>query len=126
MQNLLSAATAEAFGLLKGLELLEQLGCSSVIVESDSMELIQACNGVLEVLSPFSAIMAECFLKASWINRISFQHCPRDANRVAHNLAKKAYTSKDSFTWDGDPPGFILADVISDVTVLQNDVSLCD
>ena len=80
MQNLLSAATAEAFGLLKGLELLEQLGCSSVIVESDSMELIQACNGVLEVLSPFSLIMAECFLKASSINGISFQHCPRDAN----------------------------------------------
>ena len=70
--------------------------------------------------------MAQCFVKASLINGFSFKHCPRDANRVAHNLAKKAYASKDSLTWDGDPLGFILADVISDVTVLQNNVSLCD
>jgi hypothetical protein len=41
--------------LLKGLEFLEQLGCSLgcslVMVESDSLELIQACNGETEVWS---------------------------------------------------------------------------
>ena len=43
--------TAEAIALQRGLELLEDLGCQSVIVESDSLEIIQACNGVNEIYS---------------------------------------------------------------------------
>jgi hypothetical protein len=72
------------------------MGCASVIVESDSLELIQACNGTIEEWSPYSAIMVDCFNKASSIPGISFQHCPRDANKVAHNLAKYAYDMNNS------------------------------
>jgi ribonuclease HI len=103
LDNILSAATAEAIALLRGLELLEQLGCSKVIIESDSLERIHACNGTIEIWSPYSAILAECFLKASNIESVSFQHCPRKANQVAHNLAKFAYDTKQTFSWDGDP-----------------------
>ena len=53
MNNILSAATADALHLLKGLEFLEQLGVSSVTIEADSLELIQACNSEIEVWSPF-------------------------------------------------------------------------
>ena len=67
----------------------------SMIIESDSLELIQACNGVIEVWNPYTAILADCFSKASLMSNIGFQHCPRDANQVAHQLAKKAYETKD-------------------------------
>jgi hypothetical protein len=36
---------------------------------------------------------------------------------VAHNLARNAYISKNSLVWDGDPTGFIINDVIEDVTI---------
>jgi ribonuclease HI len=55
LEQLIGPDTAEAMALLKGLEFLEQLGCSLgcslVMVESDSLELIQACNGETEVWS---------------------------------------------------------------------------
>jgi hypothetical protein len=73
-----------------------------------------------EVWSPYSAIMVDCFNKASSIPGISFRHCPRDANKVAHNLGKYAYDMNNSVFWEGDPPGFILKDVIDDVTLLIN------
>ena len=46
-----SAASAEAFAMENGLALLEQLGCSPVIIESDSLDIIQLCNGDMEVLT---------------------------------------------------------------------------
>jgi ribonuclease HI len=61
VMNLLSPATVEATALLKGLEFLEQIGCSSVYIELDSLELVQACTGEIEVWSPYTAILVECF-----------------------------------------------------------------
>jgi hypothetical protein len=72
--TILDASRAEALALLKGIDMLDQFSCSFIVVESDSLELIQACNGVIEVWSPYFAILAECFMKASTINRISFHH----------------------------------------------------
>jgi ribonuclease HI len=121
MKNILDASTAEALALLKRINMPDQLGCSSIMVESDSLELIQACNGVIVAWSPYSAILAECFMKASTINGISFHHCPREENKVAHEIARNAYSTKEFLSWDGDPPGFIKTFVINDVTLLSNE-----
>lgn len=51
-ENVLSAATAEALALLTGLKLLEFVGCNNVTIEADSLELIQACNGTIEIWNP--------------------------------------------------------------------------
>ena len=117
LDNLLNASSAEASAMLKGLEFLENLEISSACIESDSLELIQACNGDMEIWSPHSAILAECFVKASNIGDISFSHCFREANLVAHHLARNAFRSKQVFIWDGDPPVFILPFVIKDVAL---------
>jgi ribonuclease HI len=117
LNNMMCAENAEATALLKGLEFLEQIGCFSAYIESDSLELIKACNGDIEIWSPYTAVLADCFQKASAMDLVFFQHCPRDANVVAHNLAKMAYESRNGFGWDGRPPDFILSDVIRDVTM---------
>jgi hypothetical protein len=67
------------------------------VIESDYLELVEASNGVKEVWSPHSAILADCFQKASLMSEVSFQHCPREANQLAHELARHAFTSKESF-----------------------------
>ena len=75
------------------------------------MELFQLCNGEIEVLTPYAAVMAECFAIAQ--SNITFQHCSRDANKVAHSLARHAYDSISNVFWDGDRPMFILPLVIT-------------
>jgi hypothetical protein len=41
----------------------------------------------------------------------------REVNQVAHDLANFAYRSNENHIWDGDPPSFILASVMNDVTL---------
>jgi ribonuclease HI len=119
LNDLMSSAQAEAMALLRGLQFLEQIGCSSAYIESDSLELIQACNGDTEVFSPYTAVLADCFQIASTMDLVIFQHCHREANMVAHNLAKHGYENSTSLVWDDRPPDFIRADVIHDVTLLE-------
>ena len=88
-----------------------------MIIETDSLELVQAFNGVIEVWSPYAAILADCFQRATRIGNVVVQHCFREANGVAHNLARVTYESKNRFVWVGDPRSFILTDVINDVSV---------
>jgi hypothetical protein len=38
----------------KGLQLVESLGCSPIAIETDSMELFQAFNVIIEVWSPYA------------------------------------------------------------------------
>ena len=118
IDNVLDASAAEAMALLRGLQFLQRLGCSSAIIESDSLELIQACNRKIEIWSPHAAILAESFMNASTMDEVSFQHCLREANQVAHQLAKHVYHTKENFIWEDDPPSFLLPFVINDVTIL--------
>lgn len=118
LKNLLNSTTSEAVALQRGLSMVQDLGCTDVIMESDSLELIQSCNGIIEVWTPYTAILADCFQMASSIGAVSFTHCPRDANRAAHNLARRTYDLNVEVDWDGDPPNFILPDILFDVTVI--------
>jgi ribonuclease HI len=95
--NFLNATTAEASALLRGLQLVEDLGCAPVIIESDCLELVQAFNGEREVWSPYSAILSDCYLMAQGIGNILVQHCPREANGVAHTLARYSFNSSTTF-----------------------------
>jgi hypothetical protein len=49
MLEMLDVTTVEALALIHGLLLLEEIGCSPIVVESDFLELINNCNGKTEV-----------------------------------------------------------------------------
>jgi hypothetical protein len=61
MANILDASTAEAMSLKIGLELLENIQCSPTIVESDNLEVVNACNGDIEMWTPNTGILMACF-----------------------------------------------------------------
>ena len=119
MTNILNAAMAEAFAFRDGLNLVERIGCINIIVESDNAELIETCSGGSEIWSPHSSIMADCFIIAGGLGNISFKHCPRETNKVAHNLARKCYDSDVIFIWEGDPPLSVAQDALNDIYVLS-------
>jgi hypothetical protein len=72
MTNIMDAATAEALAMQFGLQMVENMGCSPVTAESDCLELINACTGVIELWSPYTAILADCFQIASIVGHIKF------------------------------------------------------
>jgi ribonuclease HI len=116
--NMQSATSAEAMAILKGFEFLENLGCDAAYIESDSTEVIEACKGTIDIMGPYSAILADCFQKASSMDMVKFTHCRREANMVAHHLAKRAYGTKSSIHWRDHSPDFILPFVLKDMTLL--------
>uniref|UniRef100_A0ACD5XBD9 Uncharacterized protein n=1 Tax=Avena sativa TaxID=4498 RepID=A0ACD5XBD9_AVESA len=118
MKNIIDSTSVEAMALLKGLKLLENLGCEKVTIESDSFELIQTCNRFDKIWSPYAAIMAECFLKVRFMKEIFFKHRSMEANQVAHNLSRFSYEQKSTVHWDDDFPSFLLSSILNDVTIV--------
>uniref|UniRef100_A0ACD5XCW7 Uncharacterized protein n=1 Tax=Avena sativa TaxID=4498 RepID=A0ACD5XCW7_AVESA len=100
----------------EGLALINRLGCNNVIAESDSTKIIEACNGEEAWWCESSAVLADCIDEASMVINVVFQHCPREANRIAHELARSCFSSMISCNWVDDPPSFILESLVNDVS----------
>jgi ribonuclease HI len=120
-RNLMDAKVAEAEALRHGLLLTENLGCSPVIVESDCLELVEACNGA-DLWGPYTPILIDCFQIGQRLGMLKIQHCPREGNMVAHKLAKRCFETDSIIQWEGDPPSYVLVDALNDVALLSNDV----
>jgi hypothetical protein len=79
LTNVESVLMAEAHAMKDGLALAATIGCNNIIAESDSTDVIQACNG------------ADCVDMAVSIGSVTFSHVLRDANQVAHTLARESF-----------------------------------
>jgi ribonuclease HI len=118
LPHVLSPAVAEAMAMREGLSLANHMVCTNVIMESDSSETIDACNGTEAWWGEYAAILAGCVDLASLLNSVCFQYCPREANEVAHDLARDSFMCKISSSWVDKPPDFIICKLLNDVTVL--------
>jgi ribonuclease HI len=112
------AAMAEAMAMREGLALANRLGCNNVIMESDSTETVEAFSGEDVWWGDSSAIFADCVDLASLIDKISFKFSPREANGVAHELARNSYETNSTCNWADEPPSFILSFLLNDVTII--------
>ena len=74
-----------------------------------------------DIRAPYSALLADCFQLAHEIPTVKFLYYPREVNTLAHFVARHAYDMKLEFSWQDEPPGFLLPHVMKDVTfsVLQ-------
>ena len=68
--------------------------------------------------SASAAIFDDC--KSLWIGfgNVCIDYCNREANLVAHELARVSFNSENSCTWVDEPPRFILSKLVDDVTIL--------
>lgn len=117
--NVTSAAAADAVAMKEGLALANRFGCNDVVAESDSLEVIEACSGQEAWWGDSSAVFADCVDLAAQIGRVSFNHCRREANEVAHELARLCFVDIRSCNWVDEPPSFILGKLINDVTIVD-------
>ena len=83
------------------------------------MQVIQACTGEQSWWSTSSVVYVDWVDLATNIGSVMFVHCPRDANKVAHELAKDSFMNRNSCRWVSEAPDFIVSNLINDVIVLD-------
>jgi hypothetical protein len=67
-----------------------------------------------------AATLDDCYHLASDFLKIQFEHNYREANMVAHELARLARRN-DQHVWLDDPPNFIVPLLVADVTAIINE-----
>jgi ribonuclease HI len=93
--HVVSASMVEALAIKEGLLLAARHGCCAIVAESHSLENIVALNGSSMWWTNSAAIYADCIDLGLSIGKVSYVHCPRKANKVAHELARKCYIDKN-------------------------------
>jgi ribonuclease HI len=116
--HMASAKLAEARAMKEGLILANQMGCSDIIAESDSIDIVEACSGDMRWFDEAAAVFADCVDLCTLIGRVKFKHCFREANSVAHELARHGLSTRSTCTWVDEPPSFLLPSILNDVTIM--------
>jgi hypothetical protein len=112
-----AAAAANTMAMREGLALANRLGCNNVLMESDSIETVEACSGDEAWWGENSAIYIDYADLVALVGNATFKYCPREANEAAHELARFCSSSR-SCNWVDEHPSFLLEKLINDVTEL--------
>ena len=110
----------EALALKFGLSLAQRMGCNRIIINSDNMKVIETMNEGGRSSGAAAAIFDDCFHLACDLPISRFEHCNREANKVAHELAKSARFSF-IFDWFEEPHNVIVPILINDVMIISNE-----
>lgn len=103
---------AEALSLKEALSWVKELNYDYCVFESDSKQLVDACNGQ-EGESYFHTIVSDCVDLCKHFNHVLVQFVRRSANGVAHLLATHSMSGPRE--WDVHPPEFIHHVLSSDI-----------
>jgi ribonuclease HI len=109
--------SAEAAALLQGLKFTESLGCNNVLVRMDNSVVVDALRlneGQSMVAGP---VLEDCRSLLRDFGKVSIEHCNRESNVVAHELARWGSVNNPS-VWRDTPPSFILKFLLDDVSVI--------
>ena len=96
---------AEFVGALMAAEFSRDLGLQDLILEGDSISIVNVLRSSVPNWSPFGQIIEDAcgilFSRRSW----DVMHVKREANMVAHFLAKNAILTSQEEVWmEGCPP----------------------
>ena len=111
---------AEALALKFGLTLAQRAGCNRLIINSDNMKVIDTMQDGGQSASTTTTIFDDCFHYACDFITTRFEHCNREANKVAHELARLARFSLTS-DWFEEPLNEIVMLLANDVLFISNE-----
>ncbi|MQL86473.1 hypothetical protein Taro_019006 [Colocasia esculenta] len=97
--GLKSSLAAEALALRDGLFICCNKGITEVLVETDSLNLLQIVTKQIACPWDFSCIMQHIATKTQKLEA-EISHAPREANRVADCLASFAMSCPHVVIWD--------------------------
>jgi hypothetical protein len=71
----MEVAAMDTTTLLAGLKLAEQFGANSLMVETDSMEVVEAVLNPTEIRGSYAVIIDDCRLLLEELGRATLGHC---------------------------------------------------
>ena len=89
---------------------------NKLVVEADCLEVINTMNMGGFTATGAAAVYVDCNVLIVGYTSVSFVHCPRKSNYVAHVLARQAVSDPHSM-WIEEPPAFIVKGLVDDVTL---------
>lgn len=110
---------AEALALRFGLNLATSVGCAKVIVNSDSTDVIMAMQDGGNTSGSSVAILDNCFHMARDFTYVRYEHCHREANAVADELARICKFSSPS-SWFDEAPDAIIPLLVKDNVLITS------
>ena len=111
-------SVVEARAMRDGLNLANSLGFNRIEAESDSLSMMNYCQGQNQWWDAAAAIFEKCIDTKTSIGKVIFLRCYRDANSVAHELAKFSFCNKCESSWTVEPPGFVITQLVNDVILV--------
>ena len=100
----LGAIETKSKAIEAGLLFAQDIGIWDIVVESDSLIMVQALNGTFVPPSAVSAIVQGIMDLSKSFRRVEFSHVKRQGNRPAHELAKHALGIVDFIAWIEETP----------------------
>lgn len=107
---------AELTGIWEAMVWSRDVAESPVIVESDSLLSVQAINNGHDNLLESGDLVQQCQEEIRSSSRISVSHVKKQANKVAHNLARIP-CELNCFTLFSSPPSCLLETLLSDFSM---------
>ncbi|WJX78361.1 hypothetical protein P8452_61592 [Trifolium repens] len=104
MHASLSVLEGEAMALIEAMEEVLHMGLSFVIFESDSKLVVDAISSRQAGVSDFSILISHIQSLISNNNYFEVKYVKRQANRVAHSLARAALSMSSRRVFDSVPP----------------------
>ncbi|XP_074346406.1 uncharacterized protein LOC141685188 [Apium graveolens] len=108
-----SILEAEATGVQEVLQWVCGLGVSQVVVESDSLVVVNVLRKNSQYVSEVGSIFECCRAVLRQRCDLKVQHVRRQANRVAHSIDKLPCMS-GTMNWFSTPPPCVLEMIVSD------------
>lgn len=89
-----------------------------MIIESDCSFVVEAVQQPETYVGSDVAMVLECKHLGLDFASVSYTQCPREANEVAHNLAKNSFSEKSSMFWESIIPNFISHSIVNDMSII--------
>ena len=98
------AVEIEALAASCALELAADIGLDNVIVEGDSLVVMQALKSKVVGLVAYGLLIRDAFSLVGNFSKVSYSHIKREGNKVAHGLAKLAVNLAECVIWMEEVP----------------------
>lgn len=109
------AIEAEAKAMEEGILLAWDLGLKNIIVEGDSLVVVQALNGITAPAISFQKVIEGITWCLKRFDTWKISHSRRSSNTVAHLMAKEANSILENVIWVEDTPPPIADQLLYDI-----------
>jgi ribonuclease HI len=115
----IDAMDMEAVALLAGLKLAGQFGAQSLLVESDSMEVVNVVHSPSDFRETSAVVIDDCRHLLTMLGMATLKYCPREANGAAHALARHGSSDSIMRFWFDEPPVFLIPILVEDRVIID-------